>query len=66
MTVTVSVPFENVGRDMEKYFEEYARDTLEGRCQQDGYIRPMSTKIITYTAGRILKNIVHLKYFRMK
>lgn len=65
MVVTVSVPFENVGRDMEKYFEEYARDNLEGRCQQDGYIRPMSCKIITYTAGRIIKNIVHYQVLYM-
>jgi DNA-directed RNA polymerase subunit E'/Rpb7 len=59
MNVTVSVPFENVGRDMEKYFEEYARDNIEGHCHQDGYIRPMTCKIITYTAGMIRKNIVH-------
>jgi beta-1,4-galactosyltransferase 1 len=65
MVVTVAVPFENVGRDMEKYFEEFARDTLEGRCQQDGYVRPMSTKIITYTAGRINKNIVYYQVLFM-
>lgn len=59
LMVTVSIPFENVGRDMEKYFMEYAQDNLESRCQQDGFIRPMSTKIITYTAGMIRKNIVH-------
>lgn len=65
MVVTVAVPFENVGRDMEKYFEEYARDVFEGRCQQDGYVRPMSTKIITYTAGRINKNIVYYQVLYM-
>jgi DNA-directed RNA polymerase subunit E'/Rpb7 len=65
LIVNVSVPFENVGRDMEKYFEAYSRENIEGRCNQDGYVRPLSTKIITYTAGIVKNNIAYYKVLYM-
>ena len=47
------VPFEQAGRNMESYFVSYAQDHLEGRCWKEGFIRPGSSKVMSYTAGRL-------------
>jgi hypothetical protein len=58
---TVSVKFEHCGRDMEKYFLLYARDHLEGRCIKEGYVRPETTKVITYTSGGIHGTLIEYR-----
>jgi hypothetical protein len=58
---TVSVKFEHCGRDMEKYFMLYARDHLEGRCIKEGYVRPETTKVITYTSGGIHGTLIEFR-----
>ena len=61
VTETVSVKFEHCGRDMEKYFLLYARDHLEGRCIKEGYVRPDTTKVITYTSGGIHGTLIEYR-----
>ena len=61
ITETVSVKFEHCGRDMEKYFLLYARDHLEGRCIKEGYVRPETTKVITYTSGGIHGTLIEYR-----
>jgi len=58
---TVSVKFDHCGRDMEKYFLLYARDQLEGRCLKEGYVRPETTKVITYTSGGVHGTLVEFR-----
>ena len=58
---TVSVKFEHCGRDMERYFLLYARDHLEGRCIKEGYVRPETTKVITYTSGGIHGTLIEYR-----
>jgi hypothetical protein len=48
---SLSVPFEDAGRNMEQYFKAYAIENLEGRCWKEGFIRPNSSKVVSYTAG---------------
>jgi len=48
---SLSVPFADVGRNMEQYFKSYAIEHLEGRCWKEGFIRPNSSKVVSYTAG---------------
>ena len=62
---TVSVKFEHCGRDMEKYFLLYARDQLEGRCIKEGYVRPETTKVITYTSGGIHGTLIEFRVLYM-
>lgn len=47
------VPFEHAGRNMESYFVSYAQEHLEGRCWKEGFIRPGSSKPVSYSAGRL-------------
>jgi hypothetical protein len=62
---TVSVKYEHCGRDMEKYFLLYARDQLEGRCIKEGYVRPETTKVVTYTSGGVHGTIVEFRVLFM-
>ena len=34
---------------MTQYFNQYARDNLEGKCKKEGYIRPRSSVLIQYS-----------------
>lgn len=53
---TISVEFSKNEADMTYYFLTYARDNIEGRCKKDGYIRPKSTQIVSYTAPILKEN----------
>jgi len=48
---SLAVPFSDAGRNMEHYFKSYAEEHLEGCCWKEGWIRPKSAKVISYTAG---------------
>jgi DNA-directed RNA polymerase subunit E'/Rpb7 len=50
---SLAVPFEHAGRNMESYFTSYAQEHLEGRCWKEGFVRPGSSKVVSYSAGRL-------------
>lgn len=61
----IKVPFKNIGKNMEVYFVKYAKDKIEGRCRNEGYIRKNSCRVITYTSGIVngtdaIYNVVYL------
>jgi hypothetical protein len=41
---------------MSKYFMDYSYSNIEGKCRKEGFIRPKSTKIISYTAPIMREN----------
>ena len=47
----ISVPFVNIGNNMEYYFKKHATRFIEGRCRKEGFIRPNSIKVISYSTG---------------
>lgn len=51
LNVGLSVPFHQAGKNMDSYFLAYASEHLEGKCWKEGFIRPGSTKVLSYTAG---------------
>jgi len=51
INVSISVPFQNAGRNMDSYFVSYAEEHLECRCWKEGYVRRGSSKVLSYTAG---------------
>jgi DNA-directed RNA polymerase subunit E'/Rpb7 len=52
----ISVEFNKNEPDMSYYFMTYARNHIEGKCKNVGYIRPKSTQIISYTAPILKEN----------
>jgi DNA-directed RNA polymerase subunit E'/Rpb7 len=52
----ISVEFSKNEPNMDYYFMTYARNHVEGKCKKEGYIRPKSTRIISYTAPMLKNN----------
>jgi hypothetical protein len=53
ITRSICVPIYNVGSNLEKVLEEYISHLYEGKCIVEGFIKPGSTKIITFSSGLI-------------
>ena len=47
------LPIANIGKNLDDVIEEYIRNTIEGRCVVEGFVRPSSCKIIRYSSGVI-------------
>ena len=50
----ILIPYNRVGKNMSYYFLEYASKNIEGKCREVGYIKPHSTKIVSFSAGKLL------------
>lgn len=53
ITKRVVLPINNVGKNIKQTIETYLATHYEGKCQIDGYIRPNSCEIKTYSCGSI-------------
>ena len=53
ITKKVSVPISNIGKNLSETLEAILRSECEGRCIAEGYVKPNSTKILTYSCGLI-------------
>jgi DNA-directed RNA polymerase subunit E'/Rpb7 len=53
---TISVEFSKNEPDMNYYFMKCARDNIEGKCNRYGYVRPKSTRIVSYSAPILKEN----------
>jgi DNA-directed RNA polymerase subunit E'/Rpb7 len=51
ITRRISVPIVNIGKNIQQTIEKLIANQIEGKCIVEGYIRPGSTKIITYSSG---------------
>ena len=47
----IKVSFNKIGNNMDVYFKKYAEKELEGKCRKEGYIRPNSSTIVSYSTG---------------
>lgn len=47
----ICVPFSKIGNNMNEYFKRYSENYIEGKCHKEGYIKPFSTSIVSYTTG---------------
>jgi len=56
----ISVPFTNIGNNMEYYFKKHAVRYIEGKCRKEGFIRPNSVKVVSYSTGLLQSdNVVY-------
>lgn len=53
LTRKVVFPITCVGKNLDEVMEEYIRNTFEGKCIVEGYVKPNSSKIIRYSSGII-------------
>ena len=53
LTKKLQVPFRILGRNMKDTLEHILSKLVEGKCMAEGFIRPSSVKILTYSNGVI-------------
>lgn len=53
ITRKVSIPMDKIGKNIKPLLEKNISSQLEGKCSVEGYIKPNSIKILTYSNGII-------------
>ena len=54
----VHLPFNAIGENLKENIEKTLQTEIEGRCIDEGYIRPNSIVIVSYSAGVVSGNLV--------
>ena len=53
ITRKVVFPITFIGKNLDEVMEEYIKNTFEGKCVVEGFVKPNSSKIIRYSSGII-------------
>ena len=53
LTKIIELPMNVVGSGLKQIIETKIKSMIEGQCISDGYIKPQSIKVITYSSGKI-------------
>lgn len=54
LTCKIPLEFVHVGNSTKRNLERWVQQEMEGRCSVEGFIRPNSTNVLTYSSGRIV------------
>jgi len=55
LTRNIIVPIVSVGKNIVETFEKHISKNYDGKCVAEGFVKPGSSKIITYSSGLIQK-----------
>lgn len=58
LTRKIHLNFNSVGKNLKESLEKKIRKEIEGKCSIEGFIKPNSTKIISYSSGILVENLV--------
>lgn len=53
ITRKIVLPITSIGKNLQEVIEENIKINFEGKCVVEGYIKPNSSKIVTYSSGII-------------
>jgi DNA-directed RNA polymerase subunit E'/Rpb7 len=53
ITKKIGLPINAIGRKLQQTIEETIAAMVEGRCIVEGYVKPQSVRVITYSSGLI-------------
>jgi DNA-directed RNA polymerase subunit E'/Rpb7 len=53
ITRKIVLPINSIGKNIKQVIEQNIQATFEGKCVAEGYIKPESSKIISYSSGTI-------------
>jgi DNA-directed RNA polymerase subunit E'/Rpb7 len=53
ITKKIGLPINAIGRNLQQTIEETIAAMVEGRCIVEGYVKPRSVRVITYSSGLI-------------
>jgi DNA-directed RNA polymerase subunit E'/Rpb7 len=55
LTRNISLPLSNIGMNISGTIETFIKFNYEGKCMVEGYIKPDSVKIITFSSGEVIR-----------
>lgn len=58
LTRNIQLNFNSVGKNIKETLEAKIKKELEGKCSIEGFIKPNSTKVISYSSGLLVENNV--------
>ena len=53
ITKKIALPVNAIGKNIQKIIEETIASMVEGRCIVEGYVKPQSVRVITFSSGLI-------------
>jgi hypothetical protein len=53
LTRKIVLPITAIGKNIKEVIEDNIQATFEGKCVVEGFIKPTSSKIVTYSSGNI-------------
>ena len=53
ITRHTTIPMVSIGKNIKETIEKVIVNTIEGKCTVEGFIKPQSTKILTYSSGLV-------------
>ena len=54
----ISLSILEVGKNLKQNLEKKIQNSIEGKCIPEGYIRPGSVKILTYSSGNVNNEMI--------
>jgi DNA-directed RNA polymerase subunit E'/Rpb7 len=54
----IHIPFNNIGKHIKETIEKIIKAQIEGKCSIEGYVKPNSTRVLTYSSGILVENYV--------
>ena len=58
LTRKIHLPFHNIGKHIKDTLEKIIKSQIEGKCSIEGFVKPNSTKVLTYSSGILVENYV--------
>ena len=58
LTRKITVPFKHIGQNIKDVIQKSISKDIEGKCSVEGYVKPNSTNIMTYSSGILVENDV--------
>jgi DNA-directed RNA polymerase subunit E'/Rpb7 len=55
ITRNIVLPITAIGKNIHDNIEKYIQSSFEGKCVVEGYIKPNSSKIVTYSSGLVTR-----------
>ena len=54
----IHVPFKKVGKNIKEVLENKIKRDIEGKCSIEGFIKPGSTRVLTYSSGLLFEDVI--------
>jgi DNA-directed RNA polymerase subunit E'/Rpb7 len=54
----IQIPFNKIGKNIKEVLEKMIKRQIEGKCTVEGYVKPESTRILSYSSGVLFENKV--------